>query len=106
MLSVFSLIQQRVSLSFHLLQERALRWIKPVTTSFVLGTLADLTRGKAALLAENALLRQQLICVIHRFLSMSQSNMAYRCWLAQISPGTVLEDRLAYSRFPWISHGS
>ena len=61
MLCVFSLIKQCVSLSFHLLQERALRWIKPVTTSFVLGTLADLTRGKAELLAENALLRQQLI---------------------------------------------
>ena len=61
MLYVFSLIQQCVSLSFHQLQERALRWIKPVTTSFVLGTLADLTRGKAELLAENALLRQQLI---------------------------------------------
>jgi putative transposase len=60
-LCVFSLIKQCVSLSFHLLQERALRWIKPVTTSFVLGTLADLTRGKAELLAENALLRQQLI---------------------------------------------
>ncbi len=57
MLCVFSLIKQCVSLSFHLLQERALRWIKPVTTSFVLGTLADLTRGKAELLAENALLR-------------------------------------------------
>jgi len=41
-----------------------------------------------------------------RFLSMSESNMAYLCWLAQISPGTVLEDRLAYSRFPWISHCS
>lgn len=61
MLCVFSLIKQCVSLSFHLLQERALRWIKPVTTSFVLGTLADLTRGKAELLAENALLRHQLI---------------------------------------------
>jgi len=60
-LCVFSLIKQCVSLSFHRLQERALRWIKPVTTSFVLGTLADLTRGKAELLAENALLRQQLI---------------------------------------------
>ena len=61
MLCVFSLIKQCVSLSFHLLQERALRWIKPVTISFVLGTLADLTRGKAELLVETAMLRQQLI---------------------------------------------
>jgi putative transposase len=31
------------------------------TTSLVLGTFADLSRGKAELLAENALLRHQLI---------------------------------------------
>jgi putative transposase len=44
-----------------MLQERVLRWINPSTTSLVFGTLADLTRGNAELLAENALLRQQLI---------------------------------------------
>jgi putative transposase len=61
MLSIFTSIKQRVSFSFHALQERVSRWIKPRTTSFALGTLADLTRGKAELLAENALLRHQLI---------------------------------------------
>ena len=35
--------------------------IKPLTTSLVPGTFADLTRGKTELLAENALLRYQLI---------------------------------------------
>jgi putative transposase len=35
--------------------------MKPPTTSLALDTLVDLTRGKAELLAENALLRQQLI---------------------------------------------
>src|SRR5258708_18698530 len=34
---------------------------QPPTTSLLLGTLADLTRGKSELLAENALLRHQLI---------------------------------------------
>ena len=38
-----------------------LRWIKPPPTSFLLGTLADLSRSKAELRAENALLRHQLI---------------------------------------------
>jgi transposase InsO family protein len=61
MLSVCTSIKQRVSLSLYALQERVLQWIKPLTTSLVLGTFADLTRGKAELLAENALLRQQLI---------------------------------------------
>jgi putative transposase len=44
-----------------MLQERVLRWIKPPTTSLVVGMLADMTRSKSELLAENALLRQQLI---------------------------------------------
>jgi len=35
--------------------------MKPPTTSLVLGTVAEMTRGKAELLAENALLRHQLI---------------------------------------------
>ena len=60
-LRVFSSIKRRVCFCFHVLQERVLRRIKPPTTSLVFGTLADLTRGKAELLAENALLRHQLI---------------------------------------------
>jgi transposase InsO family protein len=60
-LHVFSSIKHRACFRLHAFQERVLRWIKPLTTSFVLGTLADLTRGKAELLAENALLRHLLI---------------------------------------------
>jgi len=43
------------------LHHRYVTWTKPNTTSLVLGTLTDLTRGKSQLMAENALLRQQLI---------------------------------------------
>jgi len=39
--------------------------MKPRSTSFLLGTVADLTKGKSELLVENALLRQQLI-ILHR----------------------------------------
>ncbi len=60
-LYVCSSIKQRVCFRLHAFQERVLWWIKPLTTSLVLGTFADLTRGKAELLAENALLRHQLI---------------------------------------------
>jgi putative transposase len=59
--SLFPLIKQQVCLGVHTFQKRVLRWLKPLTTSLVLGTFADLIRGKAELLAENALLRQQLI---------------------------------------------
>ncbi len=61
LLAVFISIRRPVSLSFHTFQERVSRWINPPATSLVLGTLADLTSGKAELLAENALLRHQLL---------------------------------------------
>src|SRR5258708_18729624 len=60
-LCLFISIKQCLCFRLHALQVRILQWIKPPTTSLVLSTLADLTRGKAELLAENALLRQQLI---------------------------------------------
>ena len=61
MLCLFPAIKQRICFCLHVLQSRVLQWIKPPTISLVLGTLADLTRGKAELVAENALLRHQLI---------------------------------------------
>ncbi len=58
---VFISIKRRVCFSFHVIQQLFSRWIKPSTTPLLLGTFADVTRGKSELLAENALLRQQLI---------------------------------------------
>ena len=46
---------------WHALSSRLTRWTKPLMTSLPLSTLADLGRSKAELLAENALLRHQLI---------------------------------------------
>src|SRR5438105_13670140 len=43
------------------LPPRFLQWTKPLSTSLLLETLADLGRSKSQLIAENALLRQQLI---------------------------------------------
>jgi hypothetical protein len=37
------------------------RWTNPLSTSLMLGTVTDLFRSKSQLVAENALLRQQLI---------------------------------------------
>ena len=45
----------------HALSSRLTRWTKPLTSSLPLSTLADLGRSKPELVAENALLRQQLI---------------------------------------------
>jgi putative transposase len=43
------------------LSSRFARWTKPLASSLPLSTLADFGRSKSELLAENALLRQQLI---------------------------------------------
>ena len=58
---LFTSIKQRVCFHLHTLQGVFLRWVKPPTTSLVFDTLADLTRSKSELMAENALLRHQLI---------------------------------------------
>jgi putative transposase len=63
---VFACIKRQIFFSFHTLQVCFLQWIKPPPTSLLLGTLTDLTRGKAELLAENALLRHQLIILRRR----------------------------------------
>jgi len=43
------------------INHRFLDWTKPATSSFLSGTLTDFARKKSDLVAENALLRQQLI---------------------------------------------
>ena len=43
------------------LSSRFTRWTKPLLTSLPLATLTDLGRSKSELIAENALLRQQLV---------------------------------------------
>ena len=43
------------------LPSRFARWTKPIRTSLPLATLTDLGKSKSQLIAENALLRQQLI---------------------------------------------
>jgi len=58
---VFISIKHLVCSCFHMLQIGFLRWTRPLNTSLLLGTLADRALGKSELVAENALLRQQLI---------------------------------------------
>jgi hypothetical protein len=64
-------LKRQLFFKLHALQVGGLRWLKPLTTSLVLGTLPDLTRGKSELIAENALLRQQLIILLYWLLRIS-----------------------------------
>lgn len=50
------------------------RWTKPLTLSLVLQTIADLGRSKSELIAENALLRQQLLILKRQVKKPSITN--------------------------------
>ena len=58
---ILSRLKRLVGTSLDVLRVRLIDWTKPLSSSLPLGTLADLARNKPELLAENALLRQQLI---------------------------------------------
>ena len=58
-------LRHRMTLCFHALSDGIVSWMKPLSTSLLLGTITDLAKGKSELLVENALLRQQLI-ILHR----------------------------------------
>ena len=56
-----SRLKRLVGTSVKVLCARCVHWTKPLSSSLPLGTLADLGRSKSEFIAENALLRQQLI---------------------------------------------
>jgi transposase InsO family protein len=58
-------LKRRFQHSFSQVQQHLLRWTRPRSRSLLTGTLTDLARTKSELVAENALLRQQLI-ILHR----------------------------------------
>ncbi len=58
---VFTTLQCLLGGCLHVLTSRLARWTKPLVTSLPLATLTDLGRSKSELIAENVLLRQQLI---------------------------------------------
>jgi len=88
--------------------------MKPCSTSLVLGTVADLAKGKSELLVENALLRQQLIILrrqakrppcrkTDRFLLVLLARML-RTWkqaLFIVQPETLLRWHRERFRFFW-----
>jgi len=58
---ILTFIKQLTDICLQSLHHRFVAWTKPDTTSLILGTLTDLARSKSELVAENALLRQQLV---------------------------------------------
>lgn len=58
---VFTPLQRLLDGCLHALSSRLTHWTKPLGTALSLGTLADLGKSQSQLIAENALLRQQLV---------------------------------------------
>jgi putative transposase len=58
---IYSRLKRLVVPSVKVLRARFVFWAKPLSSSLPLGTLADLARSKPELIAENALLGQQLL---------------------------------------------
>ena len=68
----------------HWLQGRVKLWTKPATSVLIIGALSDLTRSRADLVIENALLRQQLI-VLNRQIKRAQLTNTERFRLVFLS---------------------
>ncbi len=93
---------------------RACRWARPVLGTHAAGTGSDLLRGRAQLLAENALLRQQLL-VLRRSVSrpavtaadrallvlLAGRFRAWRCALLIVQPATLRRWHRAGFRALW-----
>jgi hypothetical protein len=58
---ILTFIKRLTSKGLQSLHRRFIDWTKPTIPSLMVGTLTDLARSKSELVAENALLRQQLI---------------------------------------------
>jgi hypothetical protein len=79
-------LRQRLALCFHALHDGMVRWLKPRSTSLLLGTIADLAKGKPELLVENAMLRQQLI-ILHRHVKRPACRKTERFLLVRAARG-------------------
>jgi putative transposase len=106
--------RQLVCFCLHMLQQCFLRSTKPPQASLLLGMAVDLARGKSELVAENALLRQQLIilrrqvkrpaCTKTDRILLVLLARAVRTWrqaLLLVQPETLLRWHRQSFRFFW-----
>jgi transposase InsO family protein len=96
------------------LQHRIKHWAKPTTLLLIKGTLSDLTRSRADLVVENALLRQQLIILNRqvkrpqitnrdrfRLILLAHCTRFWKQALHIVQPDTLLRWHRELFRFYW-----
>jgi putative transposase len=111
---ILSRLQRLVVTHVMVLRARFIHWTKPLTSSLPLETLADLGRSKSELVAENALLRQQLImlkrqvkrpaCTKTDRILLVLLTRAVRAWkqtLLIVQPDTLLRWHRELFRLYW-----
>src|SRR5258708_31034382 len=76
---LFAYVGRVVYSGLKLLEQTVKTWTKPNTATVVISALADMTRTKGELIAENALLRQQLT-VLQRYVKRPKFTASDR-WL-------------------------
>ena len=81
---ILTSIKRLTSNGFQALNHCFLDWTKPATSSLIWGTLTDLARRKSELVAENALLRQQLI-ILRRHVKRPAGTRADRILLVLLA---------------------
>jgi putative transposase len=84
MADILTPLQRLKESCLHALSSRFSRWTKPLRTSLPLSTLSDLGRSKSELIAENALLRQQLI-ILRRQVKQPACTKANRILLVLLA---------------------
>ena len=82
--NLFNLLIQFVSHLIAALEQAFLSFVQLSRRSLVLSTATDLTRGKIDLIAENALLRQQLI-IFQRQIKTPHFTQSERLWLVLLA---------------------
>ena len=107
-------LKRLVGMSVNVFRPHFVHWTTPLTSSLPLGTLADLARSKAELIAENALLRQQLIILKRQvkrpactkrdrilLLLLARSVRAWKQPILIIQPETLLRWHRELFRLYW-----
>ena len=83
---VLNSLKLRLTSDFQWLHSHLTRWTKPLNTSLGLGTVSDLFRSTSQLVAEHALLRQQLLILRRRSNDQDVARRIAKCWYCGQEP--------------------
>ena len=113
-MTMLATVKRRALAALHAVHRRLVAWARPATGSLVGGAVGDLTRTKAALVAENAFLRQQLVVLARqvkrpvltpadrlRLVLLARLVRRWRAALLIVQPDTLLRWHRQGFRLVW-----